>query len=154
MHYYEPSGRRVLFFVFGAFLTFSVSSGVIYHLLSGGPGLNAYVWLFSSGVLWCGIWLMATSLRFRLTLKPRLITVRRAFRTSTVARRDIASYSPITISNRRGGASHYLYLYTRGKHLPCLIVPFDLEDTSPVMAWMEGIPHSTSKDAKRRRSQR
>ncbi|WP_157778282.1 hypothetical protein [Massilia violaceinigra] len=134
MNYCEPFPRRVLYFVFGAFITIgSIALGFSLlakraELNQGEPVFNS---LFVLVILCCGIGLMTTSVRFRLTLTPRSLTLRRAFTTRTIARSDIADYGKMTLQGNTN-----LFLYSSRQRRAIMRIPFVFEDGDAVMAWM------------------
>lgn len=146
---YEPRYRRVLYFVFGAFLTLG-GIPLSLHLLAKRSDFNqgeaVFLSLFVSMILCCGIGLMATATRYRLILTPRALTLRRAFTSKTMARSDIAGYRQAWVN---GGIT--LVLYARGKKWPPhMRFSCALKDDGAVMAWMEGIPNLDVEDQLRR----
>jgi len=148
MTYYEPRYRRVLYFAFGAFLTL-VAIPLSFDLFAKRSGFNqgqaVFNLVFASVILCCGIALIATSMRYRLTLTPDSLTLRRAFRTKTMGRSDIAGYRRVRVN---GGIT--LLLYARGKKRPHMSFACVFKDDAAVMAWLEGIPDLNVEDYRRR----
>lgn len=133
--YFEPFGRRVLYFMFGAFLVIG-SIPLSLHILAGGamPQAEAvYVSLFISTILLCGVGLMATAVRFRLTLTERTLTLRRAFITRTINRSDISGCSVMTLQR-----ISTLFVYSPRKKRAILRIPYVFEDGEEVQAWLNG----------------
>jgi hypothetical protein len=151
MTYYEPLYRRVMYFVFGTFLTLG-SIPLSLYLLAKRSDLNqgetVFLPMFVFVILCCGIGLMMTSIRYRLTLTPQSLTLRRAFTSETMARSDIAGYRSQQVNN-----APTLVLYARRKKWPAMRFPCVFENGDAVMAWMDGIPDLNVED-QRRRSQR
>jgi hypothetical protein len=137
INFFEPFGRRVLYCVFGGFLTLG-SIALALSLLSKRSTFNqeeaVFLPLFVSVILCCGIWLVATSLRFRLTLTPRTLTLRRAFTTRTIERSRIASYSTGTFA---GGVSTTLFLFARQQTRSFCWIPCVFDDYSAVTTWID-----------------
>lgn len=148
MNYYEPRYRRLMYFYFGALLTL-LSMALGFQLLVKGGGSNSgeavFNLVFASVMLCCGIALMATSTRYRLTLTPDSLTLRRAFRTKTMARIDMAGYRRVRVN---GGIT--LVLYARGKKRPYMTFPCVFKDDAAVLAWLDGIPDLNLEDDLRR----
>jgi hypothetical protein len=139
MTFFEPFYRRALYFGFGAFLTLC-SFPFGYYLadanLHGGKAVFSL--LVFAVVMGSGVALIATSLRYRLTLTPRVLTLRRAFGTWSISRKDIAGFQRVSFS--AGFRYDALWLYAKGKRRHCFSIPCVFEDNAALMKWMAGIP--------------
>jgi hypothetical protein len=133
--YFEPFGRRVLYFMFGAFLVIRCIP-LCLHIVADGAMRQAegvYIILFISIILLCGVGLMATAVRFRLTLTERTLTLRRAFRTRTINRPDISGCSLMTLQGITT-----LFVHSPHKKRAIMRIPYVFEDGEDVQAWLNG----------------
>lgn len=137
--YWPPFYRRALYFGFGVFLIM-VMMGVMWsELRTVSEGISTSVYVFLSLMLGCGVGLILSALRFRLTLTSGELTLHRALYTRTLRRKEIAGYR--IVSPPQGGTQNLLYLHTSGRKRPAMIVSLELEDNGPVLSWIEGIPY-------------
>ena len=132
--YLEPFGRRVLYFGFGALLVLLGSSFPFFLYLDASAGSlreMALPTLLIATFLYCGVWLMATALRFRLILTERTLTLRQAFTTRTIDRKDIAR-----CKQRHSTEMPALFLYSSRKKRAILRIPCAFEGRHEVEDWI------------------
>ena len=137
MHYYQYSSTRILYFVFGAFLTLGMIAGTLNTSWTTVPkneflGTASLIISFLCG----GVWLVTTSLRFRLTLTPHALTLRRAYTTRTIERSDIESFKEVY--DRNYGS--VLWVQSRRRKRSSIVIPCVFKEKDAVMAWFQGIP--------------
>lgn len=141
-NYYEPRYRRRLFFCFGVFL-------LIMSVVSTCAFTEAWARMtdqqhlvavcFTLLLVWCGSFLVATSLQFRLTLTAHQLTIRRILSTKTMKRRDIAAYGTFNLPGV-DGKNIQLVIFDRHKRRPVLRIPFSFDDDEAILAWFQAIP--------------
>ncbi len=134
-NFFEPFKRRVLYFCFGAFLLL-VSFPMSYQLFTNAPTPQSnavFVSLFMATVLLCGVGLVMTALRLRLTLTERTLTLRRAFSITTINRSDISGCSQSSL-----GGINTLFVFSPRKKRAILRIPNVFEDGEKVVAWLNG----------------
>ncbi len=133
--HFEPYYRRVLYFVFGAFLSILTLPFGCFLLLSNKVSFSQkpeiFITLFIWVVAYCGVWLIATSIRRELTLTPTSLTLRSAFTTRTVARQDIAYTEKMTLQG-----TTTLFLHSPHRKRAIMWLPFVFEYGDEVQAWM------------------
>jgi hypothetical protein len=78
---------------------------------------------------------MRTARRFRLTLTPHSLTLRRAFSTETIARSDITGYRKVKI----GDSDPVLQVFSRGRKRPIIAIPWVLADENVLIEWFGSI---------------
>lgn len=142
MTFREPFYRRALYMGFGAFLIVcSIPLG--YYLIeahtNGGKAIGSL--LFFIAVICSGIGLVATSLRYQLTLTSRTLTLRRAFGTWSISRKNISGYSLVHLYSPLGANNENLLLFSGGRRRYCLNIPCVFEDNAAVVKWLDGIPN-------------
>ena len=140
-HFTEPFYRRVLYFVFGILLI-ALVFGLAYKFsqLDHVPiAESRSKLLFTMLLSFCGIGLVTTALRFRITTTPHSITVRRAFSTREMARRDIGAWDQSTFLS--GGSNPVVFLYDHTRKRYRMRFPNIVEDDNAVSAWLCGIPY-------------
>lgn len=134
MHYFEHKRTRILYFGFGACLTLGTIAMSLSLPWASLPQAHFIANLiFVLLLLWAGIWLVTTSLRFRLTLTPHSLTLRRALITRTIARSDIAFYRKLRVPNL--GPS--LFVFASGRRRPFMRIPCVMKDEDAVIAWLD-----------------
>ena len=141
-HFYEPRYRRRLFFCFGVFLL--IMSVVIICACTEAwarmtEGEHVFAMCFTLLLVWCGSFLVATSLLFRLTLSAHELTIRRILSTKTMKRRDIAAYGTFNLPGV-DGKNIQLVIFDRHKRRPVLRIPFSFDDDEAILAWLQATP--------------
>jgi hypothetical protein len=139
--YWPPFYRRALYFGFGVFLIilgmgsgWSMFSGVAVAGQNEGKFTLLVLFLFFG----CGVGLILSAIRFRVTLAYRELTLHRALYTRTIQRKGITGYR---ITNPpRGGTQKVLFLHTTSPRWPAMRVSLEFQDNAPLLRWIEGIP--------------
>jgi NhaP-type Na+/H+ and K+/H+ antiporter len=134
MHYHQHTSTRILYALFGAPLvlgTIAMSLTLPWAGLQQKQAIFNIVFLLL--LLWGGVWLVASALRFRLTVTAQAVTLRRAFTTRTIARSDIAFYRKLRVSQ----GDPALFIFVRGKKLPGLRIACVFKDDDAVIAWLD-----------------
>lgn len=143
-HFTEPRYRRVLYCSFGFFLIV-LACGFAFYLqgkLNNVAPAEMKSNIFSFMLLvFCGIGLITTAVRFRLSMTGQSITVRRAFWTRTMARGDIDGWQES--HSFQGGTNTVVYLFSANRRRCRMSFPNIVEDTSAVRIWLNGIPYRT-----------
>jgi len=133
----------MLYFCFGVFLTV-IACSLAAHLLpdfkNQGVGPNRFNIFFVMMLLSSGVGLITTALRFRISLTPNSITVRRAFWTSSMARGDIAAWWESSCV--QGGTNTVVYLFGNDRSRYKMRFPNVIEDVDAVSVWLDGIRRS------------
>lgn len=134
MHFFEHQRTRILYFGFGSFLTLGMIAMSLKLPWTSLPQdhLIANV-IFVFLLLWGGIWLVMTSLRFRLTLTAHSLTLRRALFTRVIARSDIAYYRKVRIPNI--GPS--IVIFASGKKRPFMRISAVIKNEDAVIEWLD-----------------
>lgn len=106
------------------------------------PGQNAAeftsLYVFLILFLSCGVGLILSAIRFRVTLAYRELTLHRALYTRTIKRKGISGYR---ITNPpQGGTQKVLFLHTTSPRWPAMSVSLEFQDNAPLLRWIEGIP--------------
>lgn len=132
MHFFEHKSTRILYFVFGSCLTLGTTAMILHapwNSRSQAIANTAFFFL----LLWAGIWLVMSSLRFRVTLTATSLTLRRAVFTRTIARSDIAFYR--RVNNSQTGPS--LFIFASGKKRPYMRIPCVIKHEDAVIEWLD-----------------
>ncbi len=146
--YYEPMFRRVCAFLVGmllALLGASFSNFLLSSKTESGQGQLMFNAIFLLVLIGGGIGLMATAVRYRLTLTRNSLTLRRAYFTRTIARADIAGYrlrkhvhgKTLILCSRPDGKSSFSFQYV-------------VQDDGAVMTWLATLPDLDIADILRR----
>ncbi|CUI06298.1 hypothetical protein [Massilia antarctica] len=92
--------------------------------------------LFPFLFLCWGVWLVTAALRFRLTLKPHALILRRTLTTQIIARSDIECFKKVF--NRNYGA--VLWVQSRRRKRSSVAISWVFKEKDAVLAWFEGLP--------------
>jgi hypothetical protein len=139
--YWPPFYRRALYFGFGVFLIIlGIGLGwrMFFAVPFAGQGEQKFMCSFLFLFLSCGVGLILSAIRFRLTLTSRELTLHRALYTRTIQRKEISGYR---IANPlQGGTQNVLYLHTTSPRRPAMSVSLEFEDNAPLLGWIKGMP--------------